>query len=129
MSEDSRALGPAPGIVPCLVLRDPAAAADFYAAAFGAALRERSEDGRSVVLSFGGSLVRLLAADRAAGRLGPESFGGAAVVFCLRVADLNAAVERARTHGAVLLAGPREGVATLRDPFLHVWRLEGVIKP
>jgi PhnB protein len=122
------AQGPAQGIVPCLVLRDPAAAADFYAAAFGAVLRDRSPDGRSLALSLAGSLVRLLAADRAAGLLGAESFGGAPVLFTLAVSDLDAAVARAVSHGAVVLAPSGDAAdgartATLRDPFLHVWQL------
>jgi PhnB protein len=125
MRDGDAADDPAPGVIPCLVLRDPAAAADFYQAAFGAAVRERAPDGRSVGLGLGGSMLRLLAADRAAGLLGPESFGGAPVLFSIEVADLQAALARAVAHGAVVLKRPDETgrEAILRDPFMHVWRL------
>lgn len=118
---------PESAVVPVLVLHDPEAAASFYALAFGAALRSASETGAELVLGAG--RLRLVKADRQRGLLGAENFGGAPVLFALRVADLDAAVARAVAHGAVLLRPASESGARnvlLRDPFLHVWELAEV---
>jgi PhnB protein len=119
---------PSAGLVACLVVRDVGAAAEFYAAALGAQVRGRSDDGGQVVLAFGPSIVRLAAMNRAAGLLGAESFGGAPVTFILPVTDLDAALARALSHGAVVLRAPQAQAGTdracmLRDPFMHVWHL------
>lgn len=106
-------------VLPLLVVRDVAAAASFYRAAFGA----RAEaDG---AIAIGATRLRLVAADRARGLLGPESFGGAPVLFALAAADPEATAAHAVANGAALLRDvPGLGALVVRDPFLHLWRVD-----
>lgn len=115
-------------MIPSLVVRDAAAAAAFYVAAFGAVEEARHEAaaGQSETigpatfrLALGSTRILLVGADRA-GLLGPESYGGAPVHFTVVAQDAAAMRARALAHGAVALAAA-EG--WLRDPFLHLWRI------
>lgn len=120
---------PLPAVLPCLIVRDPEAAARFYADAFDA--REVSRGAAagapaSIQIAIGTVRMLLVPADRAGGLLGPDSYGGAPVRFIITATDPAATVERARRHGAVLLSaanGRHAGI--LRDPFLHVWQVAG----
>jgi PhnB protein len=119
-------------VVPCLVVADVAAAFAFLEAAFGATGRNTVADAEGAVreldLVIGGTVLRLVGADRGRGVLGPESFGGAAVQFLVQAADLAATVARAEAAGGVRLAfapaADQAGVSVLvRDPSLHLWHL------
>jgi PhnB protein len=121
---------PAPGVVTCLVVRDPEAAARFYADAFDARELARGAAAAgapaSIQIAIGAVSMLLVPADRAGGMLGPDSYGGAPVRFIITSADPAATVERARRHGAVLLSAANDRHAgILRDPFLHVWHVSG----
>jgi predicted enzyme related to lactoylglutathione lyase len=100
-----------------LVVRDVAAAAAFYRAAFGAVV----EDG---TIAIGAMRLRLVPVDRARGVLGPESFGGAPVVFALAASDPAATAAHAMANGAVLLRDVPGFGTLLRDPFLHLWQID-----
>jgi PhnB protein len=106
-------------VLPLLVVRDVAAAADFYRAAFGARV------GAEGVIAIGATGLQLVQADRARGLLGAESFGGAPVVFALAAADPEATAAHAVAAGAALLRDvPGLGPLVVRDPFLHLWRID-----
>ena len=115
-----------------LVVPDAAAAADWYARAFGA--RERSRiplpgGGVMVVeVDFGGPVVHVGSEFPAAGIVSPLTVGGTATVLQLNVDDVDAAWSRAVDAGAEVhheLAdtfwGEREG--QIVDPFGHRWGL------
>lgn len=110
-------------MIPCLIVRDVAAAADFYVAAFAAEVEAGTQAApdraTGIRLALGACRLLLVEADRAGLRLGPESYGGAPVRFTLVARDAAALRARALAQGAVAL--PAGG--WLRDPFLHLWRI------
>jgi PhnB protein len=119
-------------ITPHLVVRDAAAAAEWYTAALGAEERGRLEvpGGKlmQVELRFGSSTVMLADEFPDMGVLSPLSIGGTATVLHLTADDVDAVWQRAIDGGAEVrqpLAeafwGERYGQIT--DPFGHRWGL------
>lgn len=118
-----------------LAVSDPAAAIDFYKAAFGAEERWRIDAGGPVVagLSIDGAEVFLASANPPSTR-SPDDGGGTTVRIELFVDDPAAAYERAIAAGALNGNEPVEhqhdlvGGSTMRmlqggvtDPFGHTW--------
>ncbi len=118
-------------ITPHLVVRDAAAAIDFYRAAFGAeeVMRMPGPDGRTVMhgeLKIGDSMVYLCDEFPQMGAKGPKSIGGTPVTLHMYVRDADAAFQRATAAGATVKMplqdafwGDRYGI--LEDPFGHTW--------
>ena len=130
---------PTPGvIVPHLVVRDAAAALEFYHRAFSAAVLYRSPspsgNGEHIHIKLWDSLVQLSTeepaqrGERVEGALlaSPETLSGSTCVFQIGVPDVDAAYKRAVDEGASpalpptdMFWGDRYG--WVRDPFGHVW--------
>lgn len=119
-------------LTPHLVCAGAAAAIDFYKAAFGAEelMRLPAPDGSILhaCIRVNGSSVMLVDENRGCGLSGPKALGGTAVTLHLVVDDVDAAVDRAITAGAVVVMpvadqfwGDRYGV--IADPFGHQWSL------
>jgi PhnB protein len=120
-----------PSLVPLLVVRDAAAAVDFYASALGARERARFINRRKGTVSHAdlaiedALLFSLTEEARDWNSDAPPSLGGSPVVLQLRVADVEVAFDRMRAAGATVVfpivefGGARMG--RLRDPFGHLW--------
>jgi PhnB protein len=119
-------------VTPHLVVRDAAAAADWYVRALGAQERHRVPipDGRlmSVELWFGDSAVMLADEFPEVGALGPSAKTGTGVVLHLYTTDVDTLWRRAVDSGAVVVHeladqfwGERHG--QIADPFGHRWGL------
>ena len=121
-----------PTLTPYLIIRNAAAAIEFYQVAFGAAERMRMDAPGGAIghaeLLIGGSLLMLADEMPEMGYSGPEAVGGTPVSLMLYVGDVDAVVERAVAAGATLsrpvadqFYGDRSG--TIIDPFGHVWTI------
>jgi PhnB protein len=119
-------------ITPHIVVGDAAAAAEWYAAVFGAEERSRLEvpGGKlmQVELRFGDSAVMLADEFPDMGVLSPVSVGGTATVLHFTTDDVDAVWQRAVDGGAEVRQplgdafwGERYGQIT--DPFGHRWGL------
>jgi PhnB protein len=118
-----------------LCVHDAAAAIEFYRAAFLA--REIGErypwEGRvgHAELEIGGAKV-MLADEFPERNSSPRTLGGTAVILHITVEDCDEVVARAQHFGADTLAAPRNEeygrVAKLRDPYGHIWMLNGPVK-
>jgi PhnB protein len=122
-------------VTPRLVVRDAAAAIDFYVAAFGAEeIGERfaMPDGVLVhaELRIGDAVVMLTdeGADADAPARSPQSLGGVSAIMATYWPDVDAAWDRAINAGAEVMFpledqfyGDRAG--RLRDPFGQQWML------
>jgi PhnB protein len=119
-------------LTPHIVVRDAAAASDWYQRALGAMEHSRVPlpDGKlmSVELRFGESTLMLADEFPDFGVLSPLAIGDTAVVFHLSVTDADGAWQRALDAGAEVVHpladqfwGERQG--QLRDPFGHKWNL------
>jgi uncharacterized glyoxalase superfamily protein PhnB len=135
---------PLPGvIVPHLVVRDAAAALDFYQQAFSATVLYRSPSpsgvGEHIHLRLWDSLIQLSTeepaqrGERVEGALlaSPETLQASTCVFQIGVPNVDEAYKRAVDHGASpalpptdMFWGDRYG--WVRDPFGHVWALATV---
>ncbi len=115
-----------------LVVPDAAAAADWYARAFGAIERERIPlPGGTVMtaeLEIGGSMVHVASEFPDAGIVSPLTIGGTATVLQINTGDPDALWAQAIAAGAEVrqeLAdafwGERHGQLT--DPFGHRWNV------
>lgn len=115
---------------PKLIVRDAAAAIEFYRRAFDAveALRLTDPAGKVVhaELEVGGSAIMVGEETPAHGNLAPPTLGGSPVHIHLDVEDVDAVAERAVTAGARVVIpvadqfyGDRSG--RLEDPFGHLW--------
>jgi PhnB protein len=128
-------------VTPRLVVRDGAAAIEFYSHAFGAIeLGERvtGPDGELIhaELRIGDSVVMITdeGGDPAAPARSPQSLGGAvSAIMATYWEDVDAAWDRALAAGAEVIYpladqfyGERGG--RLRDPFGHQWMLSQVIE-
>jgi PhnB protein len=122
-------------VTPRLVVRDGAAAIDFYARAFGAEQfgeRFTGPDGELIhaEVRIGDSIVMITdePADANAPARSPRSLGGVSAIMATYWEDVDAAWERALAAGAEVIYplqdqfyGERGG--RLRDPFGHQWML------
>jgi PhnB protein len=130
-------------IVPHLVVRDAAAAVDFYRRAFGASVLYRSPSpsgvGEHIHLKIWSSLIQVSTEEpaqrqeRIEGALlaSPETLSGSTCVFQIGVEDVDEAYRRAVDAGASpawpptdMFWGDRYG--WVRDPFGHIWALATV---
>jgi uncharacterized glyoxalase superfamily protein PhnB len=120
-------------ITPHLVVRDAAAAIEFYKKAFGATERGRmpGPDGKTIIhaeLRIGDSPLFLMDEVPAMGSKSPLALGGSPFVIHLYVENVDAAFERATKAGATVempvadqFWGDRYGMVA--DPFGHHWSL------
>ena len=131
-SEDG---APAPVIhevFPYLIVRDGAAALDFYVRVFGAEetfrLAEPSGKVGHAELRFGPATLMVADEYPELGLLSPQAFGGTGLRIHLHVDDVDALARRAVEAGATILMPPTdqghgERQCRLRDPFGHEWLL------
>src|SRR5438067_10559709 len=119
-----------PSLSPYLIVRDGAAAIEFYRKAFGAGLRLKLDapGGRigHAELEIGDSVIMLADEHPEIGACGPRAFGGSPVGLHLYIDQVDAVVVRAVAAGATLVHpvenkfyGDRMG--TIEDPFGHKW--------
>jgi len=115
-----------------LMVRNAAAAIEFYKKAFGAVelIRFPGPDGKIMhaEVKIGDSPVMLAEEMPDNGFVGPQSLGGAGVSLLLYVDNVDASFAQAVAAGATVrrpvqdqFYGDRSG--TLTDPFGHVWSL------
>jgi PhnB protein len=116
---------------PHLAVKDARTALDFYVTAFGATEDFRLEDpsdGRigHAELTFGSSKLFLCDEYPEFGAVSPDRLGGSPVQMHVNVADADAFVKVAVSHGATVLRpvkdqfyGHRSGL--LADPFGYHW--------
>ncbi|MEI9985144.1 MAG: VOC family protein [Aliidongia sp.] len=119
-------------ITPYLIIDGAARAIEFYKAAFGATelFRFPGPDGKigHAELRIGDSVIMLADEVPERGILGPGRIGGSPVSLMLYVEGVDAVVDRAASHGAVIkrpvadqFYGDRTG--TVEDPFGHQWHI------
>lgn len=119
-------------VTPYLVIRDAAAAIEFYKAAFGAeeVMRFSEPSGKihHAEIKLGDSRLMLTDEWPEMGARGPDWLGGSPVSLHLYVADVDAMAERALAAGAKVVRsvqdqfyGDRTG--TLVDPYGHIWHI------
>ena len=119
-------------VTPYLIVRNAAAALDFYKKAFGAVelMRFPGPGGKLMhaEMKIGDSPVMLADEMPDEGHVGPQTLGGAAVSLMLYVENVDARFAQAIAAGATVkravadqFYGDRTG--TLADPFGHVWSL------
>ena len=119
-------------LTPHLVVRDAAAALEFYHRALGAieTMRLNGPGGRvgHAEMKIGDSLFMLADEFPEMGFVGPQSLGGSAVSLLLYVEDVDGRFEQAVAAGAKPVRpvrdefyGDRSG--TLQDPFGHLWSI------
>lgn len=125
-------------ISPRLIVPDPDLASAFYRDALRAEQVFRAppgDDGRPTVVDHrvGGSSFRVSPAVSAWGWLSPGDLGGSAVLLEVEVEDPDAVGERMTALGAEVIVpiedrpwGKRSG--RLRDPFGHLWILNGALR-
>ena len=115
-----------------LMVRNAAAAIEFYKKAFGAVelMRFPGPDGKIMhaEVKIGDSPVMLAEEMPDNGFVGPQSLGGAGVSLLLYVDNVDASFAQAVAAGATVrrpvqdqFYGDRSG--TLADPFGHVWSI------
>jgi PhnB protein len=121
-------------LTPMLALHDCAAAIEFYKTAFGAVeVGERYPWNGKIghaEIRIGDALVML--ADESPGHnQSPGQLGGTAVTLGLQVEDVDAATNRAVAAGAELIRSPEDQpygrVSKFKDPYGHVWMLNGPV--
>ncbi|TMJ77655.1 MAG: VOC family protein [Alphaproteobacteria bacterium] len=121
-----------PSLSPYLIVRDGAAAIQFYQKVFGATLRMKLDapGGRvgHAELEIGNSLVMLADEHREMGALAPTTIGGTPVGLHLYLEDVDAVATKAIAAGATLkrpvesqFYGDRLG--SIIDPFGHLWHI------
>lgn len=123
-------------VIPHIVVDDAAAALAFYEQALGAeeVMRVPADDGKRLLhseMKLGDASVYVRDAfPEHCGTGGtdgsPKAFGGSAVTLHLRVANCDAAVERAAGAGATVVMPPEDAFwgdrfALVVDPFGHAW--------
>ena len=119
-------------VTPYLMVRNAAAAIEFYKKAFNAEelMRFPGPGGKIMhaEVKIGDSPVMLADEMPDGGYVGPKTLGGAAVSMLLYVEDVDARVAQAVAAGATLkrpvedqFYGDRVG--TIVDPFGHVWSI------
>jgi PhnB protein len=119
-------------VFPYLIVRDAAAAIDFYKRVFGAeeTMRLAEPTGRigHVEIKLGTAMVMLAEEYPERGVLSPLTYGGSGSFLHLHVANVDEMTELAANAGAKILAEPKtqfygERSSKIQDPFGHVWML------
>ncbi|HUE69605.1 MAG TPA: VOC family protein [Pirellulaceae bacterium] len=119
-------------VTPYLIVSDGQRAIEFYKRAFGATevLRLQTPDGKigHAEVKIGDCHVMLADEFPEMGAKSPQSIGGTPVGFCIYLADVDAAFDKAVTAGGKVerpvqdqFYGDRSG--TILDPFGHKWTL------
>jgi PhnB protein len=120
-------------VTPYLIVKDAAAAIEFYKKAFGAKELFRMAPGKGdkighAEIRIGNSPVMLADEFPEHGVRSPDSIGGSPVSLLLYVEDVDATGARAVTAGAKVVRpikdqfyGDRSGTYT--DPFGHTWTI------
>jgi predicted enzyme related to lactoylglutathione lyase len=130
------AVPPRPAAVPYLAVADARAALAWYADALGAEVVGEPivmDDGRigHAELALEGGILYLADEYPELGLKAPAP-EAVSVSLMLHVPDTDAALERARTHGAVVRGEINENYgsrrATITDPFGHRWMLSGPVR-
>lgn len=114
-----------------LIVRDAAAAIDFYARVFGARETTRIDwQGKigHAELMFGATTIMLADEFPESGIASPLTHGGTGTRIHLHVDNVDVLAERAVAAGATLVYGPAdqphgERQCRIRDPFGHEWLL------
>jgi PhnB protein len=117
-------------VTPYLIVKDAAAAIEFYKHVFGATEMLRMADAHGRVghaeIKIGDSVVMLADEHPQMGYRSPSSLGGSSVSILLYLEDVDAVFASALKAGATAqrevsdqFYGDRTG--TLKDPFGHVW--------
>jgi len=128
-------------VAPHIVVRDVAAAVQFYQRAFGGEviLSDTTSSGPThfVCLRIGNSSFIVVGESHQSDVLrtnSPSSLGATSVTFELFVDDFDAAFERASLAGAEPSTGSEAGpsfgdrTSALRDPFGHIWMISTFIE-
>jgi PhnB protein len=121
-----------PSLNPYLIVRDGAAAIDFYQNVFGAKLRMKLDapGGRigHAELEIGNGLFMLADEHPEMGALAPTTIGGTPVGLHVYLEDVDAVAKKAVAAGATLkrpvenqFYGDRLG--SIIDPFGHLWHI------
>jgi uncharacterized glyoxalase superfamily protein PhnB len=124
-------------LIPHLVCKNAADAAEFYKKALGAELMRifRMPDGRVMhaALNINGAMFFLVDEFPEHGSLGPNAVGGASVTLHLHVPDCDAVFDRAVAAGCSvrmplqdMFWGDRYGIVI--DPFGHSWSIATTIR-
>ena len=119
-------------VTPYLIIKNAAAAIEFYKKAFGAMELFRMDQPNGKIghaeIKIGDSPIMLSDEFPEMGYRSPQSLGGSPVSIMLYVDDVDAVVNRATTAGAKLdrpvedkFYGDRTG--SLTDPFGHIWHV------
>jgi len=119
-------------VTPYLIIKNAAAAIEFYKKAFGATELFRMDQPNGKIghaeIKIGDSPIMLSDEFPEMGYRSPQSLGGSPVSIMLYVDDVDAVVNRATTAGAKLdrpvedkFYGDRTG--SLTDPFGHIWHV------
>jgi PhnB protein len=122
-------MGDVTAIQPELWVERASSAIRFYEAAFGAVVLHEVGEGDDIVaqLAVGEAAFWLAAASPDAGRVSPESIGGATGRVLLIVADPDAMVEQAVSAGASEIAPVNDEhgwrLGRIVDPFGHEWEI------
>jgi PhnB protein len=117
-------------LTPYLIVRDAAAAIEFYKQAFGAVefFRLGGAEGKiaHAELQLGDSRIMLADEHPAINAMAPQAAGSSGVSFCLYVENVDQVAADAIAAGATVqrpledqMYGDR--TVTLQDPFGHVW--------
>jgi uncharacterized glyoxalase superfamily protein PhnB len=121
-------------VYPYLRVHNTAEAIVFYSRAFGGQelFRLTAPSGHigHAQIKIGPTILMLADELPERGMRGPLSLGGTSVSIHLHVADVDQAVERAVSEGAVVIMPIKnqfwgERMAAVRDPFGHEWLLGG----
>jgi PhnB protein len=119
-------------LFPYLIVRDAAAAIDYYKRVFGAeeTMRLCEPSGRigHAMLNFGSSVVMLSDEYPERGVQSPLAHGGAGSFLHLHVANVDELTARAVAAGAKIIYEPTtqfygERSSKIEDPFGHIWML------
>ncbi len=119
-------------VLPYLVIKNAAAALDFYQKAFGAETTMRLNMPSGVVMHaemrIGGATFMFSEQSDEWGNKSPDMLGSSPVTLMVYVPDVDAFVQRAAAAGATITMpvsdqfwGDRSGC--LQDPFGHLWMI------
>lgn len=119
-------------VFPYLIVRDAAAAIEFYKRIFGAeeGMRLAEPSGRigHAELKLGAAMIMIAEEHPDRGVLSPLAYGGTGSFLHLHVDNVDTMTQLAAEAGAKILAEPKtqfygERSSKIQDPFGHVWML------
>ena len=119
-------------VFPYLIVRDAAAAIEFYKRIFGAeeGMRLAEPSGRigHAELKLGAAMIMIAEEHSDRGVLSPLAYGGTGSFLHLHVDNVDTMTQLAAEAGARILVEPKtqfygERSSKIQDPFGHVWML------